>query len=80
MRLLHAPVELIQFHQQALVVLVEVEGTFHVFDSLVLPVLFVEAGQGQIAPNGGVLRVETGGQFPVFDGQVVLPFVIVEAT
>ena len=52
-------VELVELHQDALVVLVEVEGAFHVFQSLVLPVLLVEATQGKIAPYGGERRVET---------------------
>ena len=73
-------VELVELHQDALVVLVEVEGAFHVFQCLVLPVLLVEAAQGKIAPYGGERRVETCRQFPVLDGQIVLTSGIVETT
>ena len=73
-------VELVELHQDALVVLVEVEGTFHVFQCLSLPVLLVEAAQGKIAPYGGERRVETCREFPVLDGQIVLTSGIVETT
>ena len=79
MRILHAAVELVELHQYAGVGGVEGEGALHILHGLFLLVAFVEQGEGQVPPHGGELGIEFGRGFPVVDGQVVLPFVIVEA-
>ena len=73
-------VELVQLHEYALVVLIKMEGTLHILHGFRLSALLVEASEGEIAPYGGELRVETCRKFPVLDGEVVLPLVVVEAT
>ena len=78
MRLVQTLIELVEFHQHALVVFVEVEGAFHVFKSFLLTVLLVKASQGEVAPDGRKAGVELGRQFPVLDGEVILAGCIVE--
>ena len=73
-------VELVEFHEYAFVVFIEVECAFHVFECFLLTVLFVEASECEVAPYGGELRVELCGEFPVFDGKVVLTCSVVETT
>ena len=72
-------VELVKFHEHALVVLIKMESTLHVLHGFGLTPLLVEAGESEVAPYGGELRVETCRKFPVLDGEVVLPLVVVEA-
>ena len=65
-------VELVEFHEHTLVILVEMEGTFHIFESLFLTVLFVEPSEGEVSPYGGVVGVKFGREFPILDGKVIL--------
>ena len=76
---LHALVELIELHEDTGIVFVEVESPLHTLQRLLLAPLFVESCQGEVAPNGGELRIETRGEFPILDSNVVLSLVIVEA-
>ena len=57
---------------------VEVEGAFHIGDGGVRVVLLVEVDEGEVAPRGGELLVQTGSRFPCLQGQVVLTLVVVE--
>ena len=75
---MQALVELVELHQDALIVLVEVESALHVFQCLFLTPLLVKAPQGEVAPYGGERRVEFGRALPVVDGKVVLTGGIVE--
>ena len=77
-RLVQTLVELVEFHEHTLVVLVKVEGTLHILQSLRLTSLLVEATQGEVAPYGGEIRVKLGRTLPVLDGEVVLTGSIVE--
>ena len=75
-------VELVEFHEHAAVVAVELESLFHVFHGLQTAnrrFRLVKACQGEIAPYGGKHGVELGRQFPIAYGEVVLPLVVVEA-
>ena len=80
MRFLHTLVQLVEFHQDATVGLVEMEGTLHIFKGLLLTVLLVESGKSKVAPNSGEVGVELGRQFPVLNSYVVLSLVVEEAT
>ena len=53
MRTMQAFVELVEFHQHTLIVLIKTEGTLHVFERLRFPTLLVEPCEGKIAPYGG---------------------------
>ena len=77
MRLLQTLVELVELHQHTGVAFVEMESALHILNSLLLKVLLVETCQSQITPYRRELRVEAGRAFPVFDGDVVLPLVVI---
>ena len=57
-RLLHALVELVEFHEYAAVGLIKTKGTLHALESLLCIVVLVAVSQCQIAPYGWELRVE----------------------
>ena len=80
MGLLHPLVKLVEFHQDAGILLVKTEGTLHVLHCFLLTTLLVEASQCQITPHRRELRVELRRTLPVLDRHVILPFVVVEAT
>ena len=85
---LHAFVELVEFHENALIVLIEVEGAFHVFHCLCLLQFlslhkvrgFVEARQRQVAPDSGEVGLLLCRQLPVFDGKVILTGSVIETS
>ena len=79
-RMMQTLVELVEFHEHTGVRLVETEGFFHIFQRLFLTILLVETGKGEVAPYRWERRVESGRKFPVLDGHVILPFVVVETT
>ena len=80
MRFLYALIELVQLHEHAGIRLVQMEGLLHVCHRLVRLMLLVEAGQRQVTPYGGELRIEFCRQFPVLYGKVILTLVVVEAS
>ena len=77
MRTMPMLVELVELHQVTTVFLVKVEGFLHIFHSLFLAVLLVEACEGKVSPYGWETGVELCRAFPVFDGDVVLPLVVI---
>ena len=55
---LQAFVQLVKFHQHTGIGLIQVECLLHVFQSLRLTILLVEACQGKITPHGRELRIK----------------------
>ena len=55
-----ALVKLVELHKDALIVLVEMEGLFHILQSLFLIALLVKASESQVTPYGWERRIELG--------------------
>ena len=60
MRTVQALVKLVELHEDALIVLVEMEGLFHILQSLFLIALLVKASESQVTPYGWERRIELG--------------------
>ena len=77
---LHDFVELIQLHKDAGIGLIKMKGTLHQLHGFLLQPLFVVGCKCQTTPHGGELRVALRREFPIFDSQIILTLVVVEAS
>ena len=77
-RTVQAAVELVELHEDALVVGVEGEGALHHLQRRFGLTELVERAEGEVAPYGGELRVDVGRALPVLHGHVVLAGGVVE--
>ena len=76
---LHALVELVELHEDTGIVFVKVESPLHTLQGLLPAPLLVESCQGEVAPDGGELRIEACCEFPILNSNVVLSLVVVKA-
>ena len=79
-RLVQTLIELVEFHQNTAISLVEVESLLHILYSLILLTFLVELCQSKVTPHGREVGIEFGRGFPVLNSQVVLTLVIIQTT
>ena len=76
--LLQTLVELVKFHENSRVCLIETEGFLHHSQCLFLTILLVESCQSQIAPYTWEGCIEFRRALPVGNGHIILTFVVVQ--